>query len=312
MMNGESFDRLRVAVGGITVTTVSPFLSESLDLDADGARSNLEFLRGSGITSVVPAGNTGEFHSLTGDEIQRLIQLTVETIGDDKVVLVGVGGGLRSAIELAQLAESLGADGIMIHEPSHTFASPAGLDLYYRAICGAISIGVAIYKRTPRLPDALVLELARTVPNVVAIKYALNDVAAYTDLVAHVPEDVVCACGSAERWALPFSAAGTTGYTSGIGNFAPEATRALWEALQDRSAREETMRIWRVFADFEALRARDGSVLNVPAIKKAMDLAGLAGGPPRPPLTPVTREVEAEVAELVARVNALVPETANR
>lgn len=305
MKSQTSLDRVREAARGITVTTITPFLQGSLDLDEAGVRKNIAFLADSEITAVVPAGNTGEFHSLTKDEIERLLRLTVETMAGRKVVLLGIGGDLPSAIALAQLAEAAGADGIMIHEPSHTFASVPGLEAYYRAICEQVDIGVAIYKRTPRLPDSLVLELARSCANVVAIKYAWNDVGAFMDLVTQAPDDVVCACGSAERWALPFSAAGTTGYTSGIGNFAPNATATFWRALQDYSARDRTRDMWEIFSAFETLRARHGAALNVPAVKKAMDLAGLAGGPPRPPLSPVTAEESSEIASLMEQLAAI-------
>lgn len=51
---------------------------------------------------------------------------------------------------------------------------------------------------------------------------------------------------------------------------------------------------------FEELRARDGSANNVPAVKAAMDAAGLAEGRVRPPMCDLDPATEQEVAAIVA------------
>lgn len=50
---------------------------------------------------------------------------------------------------------------------------------------------------------------------------------------------------------------------------------------------------------FEELRARDGSANNVPAVKAAMDAAGLAEGRVRPPMCDLDPATEQEVAAIV-------------
>lgn len=298
-------DAAREVLRGVTVTTVTPFLSDSFDIDYDGMRRNLAFLRESDVAALVPAGNTGEFYSLTAAECEEVTRFTIEIAGDRKAVFAGVGGDLRTARKLALAAQEAGAAGILVHEPAHTFVSVAGLRGYYDRLCDGLDIGVAIYKRTPRLPDNLLVELANTHANIVAIKYAWNDVATYAELVGRMPANVVCACGSAERWALPFATAGTTGFTSGIANFAPELATRFWSALQSAPRAESTLEQWQRFAAVETLRARGGAALNVPVIKAAMDLAGLAGGPPRPPLSVLSASDTAALRDLLARLEGV-------
>jgi 4-hydroxy-tetrahydrodipicolinate synthase len=133
--------------------------------------------------------------------------------------------------------------------------------------------------------------------NVVAIKYAHNDVAAFLALAAAVPARVTCACGSAERWALPFAAAGRVGYTSGIANFAPALTLEFWRAIAEDPAAARAL--WREIAPLEEIRAARNSAFNVSVVKHAMDMAGLVGGPVRPPLSPLDETMKASVAEIV-------------
>jgi 4-hydroxy-tetrahydrodipicolinate synthase len=288
---------LAQAFGGVTVTIATPFVPDTLDLDLPGLQSNLRFLRDSGVAVIVPAGNTGEFSSLTPDEIVTLAERTVATVGSHAAVVVGVGGDVRTAVALAESAQRIGAAGIMVHEPAHPFVSEDGLFAYYTAICGSIDIGAALYKRSPRVTDAVLLRAARELPNVVAIKYAHNDVAAFLSLAAAVPAGVTCACGSAERWALPFSAAGRVGYTSGIANFAPMLTLRFWRSLAEDRATASSL--WREIVPLEDIRAAHGAAFNVSVIKHAMELTGLSAGPVRPPLSLIDAPVAADVAAIV-------------
>ncbi len=288
---------LAEAFRGVSVTTVTPFVPDTLDLDVPGLDANFRFLRDSGMSVIVPAGNTGEFSSLTTDEIAVLANRAVSEIGANAAVVVGVGGDIRTATELAVRAAQAGANGIMIHEPTHPFVSDDGLVAYYEAIGRAVDVGVAIYKRSPRIGDRVLVRVARELPNVVAIKYAHNDVAAFLALAAAVPQRVTCACGSAERWALPFSAAGRVGYTSGIANFAPELTLRYWHALGSDPIAARAL--WSDIVPMEDIRAAGSSALNVSVVKHAMELMGLAAGPVRPPLSPLDAPTGAAVASII-------------
>ena len=292
---GEWTD-LAEAFLGVTVTTVTPFVPETLDVDVPGFDANLRFLRDSGVSVIVPAGNTGEFSSLTSDEIAVLADRAIAAVGSHAAVVLGVGGDLRTATGLAVHAAQAGAAGIMIHEPTHPFVSEDGLFAYYTAICQAVDIGVAVYKRSHRIPDHVLLRVARELPNVVGIKYAHNDVAAFLALAAAVPNRVTCACGSAERWALPFSAAGRVGYTSGIANFAPALTLRFWQALGNDPLAAHGL--WTDIVPLEEIRAADSSAFNVSVIKHVMAMVGLAAGPVRP-LSPLDAATSAAVTSIL-------------
>lgn len=298
----DNLDKLRAAVCGVSVTSVSPFDPKTMALDEAGGRRNLEVLAGSKISTIIPAGNTGEFHSLSADETRILTRLSVEGASPDQAVMVGVGGSVQFAIEMAQFAEEAGATGIMIHDPSHTFATEDGIGDYYKAIAASTSLAVALYKRSARVTDRLLEKVTREIENIVAVKYAINEVAAYIELVDAIGDNAVCACGTAERWALPFSSAGTTGFTSGIANFAPDTVMALWQGLKDEPLSAATRKKWQPLAAIERLRAQNGSALNVPVIKRAMDMRDLSAGPPRAPLSPLAKQHDAELRTLLDAV----------
>ena len=133
------------------------------------------------------------------------------------------------AENLADLYDA-GADGLMVTHPVHTYAHEAGLREYYSRICDATDLGVAVYKRGPELtPEVLSAVCERD--EVVAVKYAAAAAAEFSRCVEETDGEVAWVNGLAERFALAFAMEGAVGYTTGIGNFAPEATLALFEAV---------------------------------------------------------------------------------
>jgi 4-hydroxy-tetrahydrodipicolinate synthase len=162
-----------------------------------------------------------------------------------------------------------------------------GVEAYYRRIVEATDLGVVLYKRGPELTHDHLASLASE-DNVVAVKYADNDVKAFSAAAASI-DGVVWSNGIAERFGPSFALEGAEGYTTGIGNFVPEATLALMDALREEDW-ERAREIRDLLRPYEDLREEPGAdnaiaaANNVPAVKFGMELAGLHGGPVREPL----------------------------
>jgi 4-hydroxy-2-oxoglutarate aldolase len=92
--------------------------------------------------------------------------------------------------------------------------------------------------------------------------------------------------------------AGAAGAVLGLAACAPQACHEVYLAWKDKDqvlAQEKQERIRRA-------SARVGGELGVPGIKFACDLNGYYGGPPRMPLLPLTADLKAEVAEIMAGI----------
>ena len=278
---------------GLWATTVTPFGRDgSVDLDAVGA--HVSYLAASGVERFVPAGNTGEFSSLTMDEVIAVTKAT-RAAAPGALVVTGVGGSLPTALELTASALAAGADAVMVHHPAHTHVGRRGLEEYYRRLSAAADARIFVYKRTHRLPDDLVVALARE-GAVLGVKYAVNDVLAFERACAAAPQ-TVWLCGTAELWAPLFHLLGATGFTSGLVNAAPQLSIALQAAL-DENDLPRAMDLRALARAFEQLRAEDDAAKNVPAVRSAMALAGFPAGPPRPPLAPLEHADEQRVADV--------------
>jgi dihydrodipicolinate synthase/N-acetylneuraminate lyase len=92
--------------------------------------------------------------------------------------------------------------------------------------------------------------------------------------------------------------AGAAGAVLGLAACAPQACHEIYTAWKDKDpvlAQEKQERI-------RHASARVGGDLGIPGIKYACDLNGYYGGPPRVPLLPLTADLKAEVAEIMAGI----------
>src|SRR5215204_476396 len=108
--------QLRSRLSGVIAFPVTPF-KQDLTLDLAGLRHNLTKLIEHPICAVVAAGGTGEMYSLTPAEHLQVIKTTVETVEGRAPVIAGVGFNQGMAVEMAQAAQSSGADGILALPP---------------------------------------------------------------------------------------------------------------------------------------------------------------------------------------------------
>jgi 4-hydroxy-tetrahydrodipicolinate synthase len=288
---------LTEALAHVVVTNVTPFRPDRT-IDYECVARHAQFMVEHGIRVVVPAGNTGEFSSLVPAEIMEVTRTVADAVADRATVVAGVGGATDAAIEMAQYAQSVGAQAIMVHHPTHTYIDRQGIARYYERIIDAVDIGVVLYKRGPALPDPVIAGLAEH-ERVVAVKYAHPDPNAFERLVRASTADVTWLCGLAERWAPFFHLAGADGFTSGLANFAPHVALDLHAALE-RGDYAAAMRLRAAVVEFEDLRQIDDSAYNVPAVKEGMRAMGLSDEIVREPL----RVLDDEHRQVVARAIA--------
>ena len=280
--------RLRSNFQDVAFTTAVPFTDDGSAVDHDALAANLADLYDAGARLFIPCGNTGEYYALTPEERVAVVETHVEATGDDATIAGGVGGSLPEVRDLADAYAAAGADAVMVMHPDHTYAHEQGLKEYYHAICDTTDLGVVIYKRGPEVTRRVLVELTER-EEVVAVKFAQADVKEFAQTVEDAAGDVTWVNGIAERYALSFAIEGATGYTTGVGNFVPKATLALFEAIEKENW-ERARTIQRSLRPLEDLRDEPGrgsslaSGNNVPVVKEGMDLAGYTGGPVRPPL----------------------------
>ena len=290
---------LKAKMRGIVGFGVTPF-REDLSIHFDALRRNAASLAAT-CDVVVPLGNNGEIFSLSPEEQRQAGRAVVEEIRGRKPVVVGIGFSLPVARELAQAAESYGADGVLALPPHYTQASDDGLLAYYRAIADATKLGVVLFQ-TPTFNFSVpLLRRLAEIPNLVGMKDEHGDMKQFVRQWDAVGDRLELLCGVGEILAPSYFALGVKAFTSGIVNFMPQTpTRLLEQLLAGRLAEAARLVAQEAQPIFDLRARRPGYVIGV--IKEAMNLCGFPAGPVRPPLAPM---LESDRADLRAVLNKL-------
>lgn len=301
-----TYHELREGLRDVAFTTATPFDDDGKRVRQEKIAENVRTLYDEGARVFIPCGNTGEYNSLSRSERIDVVRSTVETLPGDATVVGGAGGSIPDATALLEAYEDAGADGAMIMNPTHTYIHERGLIDYYRTLADATDLGVVVYKRGPELTEPVLEELG-PLENIVAVKYALDDVKTFSRLTETIPGDVVWLNGVAERYAPAYALEGAAGFTTGIGNFVPGPVLELNRALDEQDW-ERAKRIRDLLGPIEELRDEAGprppfrAAKNVPTVKYGLDVQGLYGGPVRRPLVELSGKDRQRVEEHVEAI----------
>lgn len=279
--------------------------NEDFSLNLESYRAHVEWLSGFGAAALFAAGGTGEFFSLSPEEVADVTRAAKDASGDVPII-AGCGYGTALATEIARRAEAAGADGLLLLPHYLMEASQEGIFRHVKAVCQSTGLGVIIYNRANSVASAeTVARLADACPNLIGFKDGTGKI----DLVRHVTAklgDRLCYIGGMpthELFAEGFNGAGVTTYSSAVFNFVPELAQRFYRAMRtgDRAVMEEILHSF--FFPFAALRDREQGY-PVSIIKAGVELIGRTPGPLRPPLTDLKPQEKDVLRGLIEKIAA--------
>ncbi|MCY2935216.1 MAG: dihydrodipicolinate synthase family protein [Planctomycetota bacterium] len=292
----------------VQLVPLTPFSADGSHILTDEFAAFAKWQYDSGMRVFIPGAGTGEFHSLSAQEVATCVSTVRSAVGPDAVVIAPIGMGVGHSIEIGKKAIDAGADALLVMSPVHPYLSNSGLRDYFEALMTALPLPFLAYKKGAAPSDQLLLELAQTTGRLVGVKYAVNEVDSVTRFIQTGRGTVGVYCGTAERFAPFFHLAGATGYTSGAGNICPRLTLAMHAALKNGNY-PQAMDYLKTIRPIEDYRARSGDSYNIGMLKAAMKLAGRNFGPVRPPQRQLTtteiNEVETLLQPILAAESAL-------
>ncbi|MSR84046.1 MAG: dihydrodipicolinate synthase family protein [Candidatus Latescibacteria bacterium] len=286
----------------VLVVAITPRLPD-LSLDLEGVRRNARHLWDHGVQVAMPECGTGLVYDATLAEYEAVVGTWMEEVGEALLVVPGIGPGYGRALEMGHIARSLGVPGVMIM-PVVGPASAAGVEEGMRRIAEQVALPTVLYqRRLDLMPVDQVVRLCR-LDEVVGLKYAVNDTAAFATIAAQASQDAAMLCGMAEEPCLDYLERGALGFSSGMANFVPRMSLALLRAFQQGNS-AEARRLRDLMVPFEDLRGERGARYSGSALHAAMEVADLAGGA----VVPFAEDVAAEdLPRLRAMVEELIRE----
>lgn len=281
----------------VLVVAITPRDAQG-DIDLAGIGRNVRFLCARGIDFIMPACGTGLVYDMTLAEYEAVVGAFVEAAAGDALVVPGIGPGYGRSLEMGRIARSLGVAGVMIM-PIVGPASAGGVAAGLRAVAEATQLPTILYqRRLDIMPVEQTVALCQ-LDEVVGLKYAVDDLDAFRQIVAGAGEDAAMVCGMAEDPCIDYMAAGAVGFSSGMANFVPGMSLTLLArfAAGDRAGAEA---IRQQMVPFEDLRGEQAARYSGSALHSAMEQFGLAGGPVIPFAEDVAAEDQPRLHALVA------------
>nr|WP_246749327.1 dihydrodipicolinate synthase family protein [Agrobacterium rosae] len=299
----SSMEKVRSALTGISGVPVTPYTSDGA-VDASKLSTLIKGLAEAGVHNLMAAGNTGEFFTLTLEEVRLVHRTAVKAAAGKSLVSAAVGRSLTEAKALARDAVAEGADAIMGHHPMDPFAGPSYQAKYFLNLADAATVPVIAYVRSDSFSVSDFQQLALH-QNIAGIKFASSNLMLLAEVIRATKDTpTIWVCGLAEGWAPAFFAMGARGFTSGLVNVFPERSHAIYQALEAGNY-EAARNLIDGIAGFEAMRTKYFNGANVTVVKEAIKMLGTDVGPVRIPGVEALNDAErAELREIVEHVKS--------
>lgn len=274
---------------------------------ASGAmKRNLRFWNASSLAGLVVGGSNGEFALLSGAERLETIRMVRETLAADKLLIAGTGcESTDETIRLSRAAADEGAEAVLVVNPHYYTGNydEEALEAYFLRVADSCSVPLILYNM-PRntglnLSAALVCRLSRH-GNIAGIKDSGGNIVQIGEIIAASDPAFAVFAGSAS-FLLPTLLLGGVGGTMALANILPAQCCRLMQLAREGE--------WQTAARLQlgllAINAAVTRRWGVAGLKAAMEMVGLAGGEPRPPLLPLDENRRSELNILLEAALAL-------
>jgi 4-hydroxy-tetrahydrodipicolinate synthase len=272
---------------GSIVAIITPFRNGKVDEPA--LRDLIEWQIASGTDGIVPCGTSGESATLTYDEHNRVIEVTVETVKRRVPVIAGTGSNsTEEAIALTRHAKEVGADGALLISPYYNKPTQEGLFLHHRAIAEAVDLPQVLYNIPGRtavnITPQTVARLSK-IRNIVGVKEGSGSLQQVSDIV-HLCSDRFTVLAGDDALTLPMLAVGARGVITVTANVAPADMAGMIDAWVAGNLTEARRLHYKLYPLFQALFLETNPI----PVKHAVSLMGKCAPELRLPLCGMSQE----------------------
>lgn len=208
---------------GAFVAIVTPFRDGKVDEET--LRQLIEFQIAEGTDGIVPCGTTGESATLSFEEHERVIEITIEQVQKRVPVIAGTGSNnTAEAIRLTRHAYKAGADAVLMISPYYNKPTQEGLYRHFAKVAAEVDIPIILYNipgRTAVNMEPETIERLSRIPNIVGIKEASGSMKQIMDIIARCGDDFTVLSGE-DYLTFPLMSVGGKGVISVVSNIAPK------------------------------------------------------------------------------------------
>ena len=268
----------------------------SLDFEAFlfGVQAQLS----AGVDGIIIGGSLGESSTISHDERISMLTAIIEEFGHRVPVLINIAeGSTRQAIALVQLAETSGADGLMVLPPMMYKPTDEEVVDYFTDIAHNTDLPILVYNNPVDYKIEVkphMFETLLKIDTIQAVKESTRDLSNVTRLINHFGDRLKILTG-VDTIAMEALVMGAHGWVAGLVNAFPEETVAIYRLVKAGRI-EEARTIHRWFLPILELDINPQLVQN---IKLAEHMTGLGNENVRLPRKPLSGHERQRVVRII-------------
>ena len=271
----------KILFKGVGSAVPTPFDENGVNISE--FRKFLQFQIDNYVDALIVCGTTGESSTMTRDEKIIAINCALEVANEKIPVIVGTGSNnTREAIEMSEIAERLGANGILVVTPYYNKTTQRGLIAHYKAIAESVSLPIILYNVPSRtgvnIEPQTCLELSK-IDNIVAIKEASGNISQVAQISNLCGDNLYIYSGNDDQ-IVPICSLGGIGVISVLSNIKPKFVHDMVYAFLDGNIDKAKKMQLNVLPLINSLF----SEVNPIPVKYALNELGFNFGVPRLPL----------------------------
>ena len=267
---------------GVITALITPFKDGQVNFDTLGKL--IDYQIDGGADGLVILGTTGEPSTMTESEREQTIRFALKRAAGRIKIIVGVGSNDTSkAVKAAEVAEKLGADGVLAVTPYYNKCTQRGIFEYYKAICGATKLPLIAYNVPSRTGVNITPETAEKLAeleNLAGIKEASGNMAQVCETMRRIRGKTDIFSGE-DALNIPILAIGGAGVISVASNVVPKKVKDIYNLVKSGNLDGANNLQDGLLPLIDALFCE----VNPIPVKAAMNMLGFDAGLPRPPLT---------------------------
>lgn len=258
-----------------------------------------------GVHGIILAGTLGEASALETEEKFELLQYAKKITADRIPVILNLSENTtNNAVNFAQKAKELGADGLMLLPPMRYKADSREVVEYFKAVATATDLPILIYNNPVDYGIYVTLEMFDELieyPTIQAVKESTRDLANVTRMINRFGKRIKI-LGGVDTICLETLLLGADGLVAGLVDAFPNETMAMYNYAK-AGQYDKAVAIYRWFMPLLELDIH-------PKLIQYIKLAATAEGISNPYVRAPRLELQGEEAE---RVNKIIEEgRANR
>ena len=248
-----------------------------------------------GTSAIVPCGTTGESATLSFEEHERVIEITIEQVKGKIPVIAGTGSNSTAeAIMLTKQAKIAGADASLQVSPYYNKPTQKGLYLHFKAIAEETDIPIILYNISSRtgvnIEPETVARLSKDCKSIVGIKEASGNLGQMAKIKALCGDEFDLISGD-DMMTLPILSIGGAGVISVVANIVPRDVADMIEAFQKKDINQAKELHYQLLPLIKAMFIETNPV----PVKTAMGLMKLCEPELRLPLCLMSEENTAKL-----------------